>query len=100
MSLKKISCVAAMAGMLAISTAGCAWIEEQTGFGQKTQIGAAGGATATCQFAAFILPFQGDRYLIPMFPGRCPGLICSGPFRAKFDIRLRRCSEVRYHGKN
>jgi surface antigen len=52
MSLKKIGCAVALAGLLTVSATGCAWVEEQTGFGQKTQIGAVGGATAGGLLAA------------------------------------------------
>ena len=52
MSLRKVGCVIAVTGLLAGPVAGCAWIEEQTGFGQKTQIGAAGGAAAGGLLAA------------------------------------------------
>ncbi len=54
MSLKKVGCVIAVAGLLAGPVAGCAWIEEQTGLGQKTQIGAVGGAAAGGLLAAAV----------------------------------------------
>ncbi|MCP4316530.1 MAG: hypothetical protein GY789_11075 [Hyphomicrobiales bacterium] len=54
MSLRKIGCVIAITGMMAAPIASCAWIEEQTGLGQKTQIGAAGGAAAGGLLAAAV----------------------------------------------
>ena len=54
MSLKKIGCVIVMTGMMAGPVAGCAWIEEQTGFGQKAQVGAAAGAAGGGLLAAAV----------------------------------------------
>ena len=34
-----------------------------------------------------VRPFQGMGHHILQIPGRCPGLICSGPFGAKSNMR-------------
>ena len=52
MSVRKMFCVVAFIGLTGASIAGCSQIEEETGFGKKTQIGAAGGAAAGGLLAA------------------------------------------------
>jgi surface antigen len=54
MNAMKIGCVIAVAGLLAGPISGCTWIEEQTGLGEKAQIGAAGGAAAGGLLAAAV----------------------------------------------
>ena len=52
MSVGKMCCVVAIIGLTGASVAGCSQIEEYTGLGTKTQIGAAGGAAAGGLLAA------------------------------------------------
>ena len=54
MSVGKMCCVVAIVGLTGASVAGCSQVEEYTGFGKKTQIGAAGGAAAGGLLAAAI----------------------------------------------
>ncbi len=52
MAVKQMLCVLAIVGMAGGSIAGCSQIEEETGLGKSTQIGAAGGAAAGGLLAA------------------------------------------------
>ncbi len=54
MSVGKMCCVVAIVGLTGASVAGCSQVEEYTGFGKKTQIGAAGGAAAGGLLAAVV----------------------------------------------
>ncbi len=45
MSLRKSCFALAIAGVTGAALAGCSWVEEETGFGEKAQIGAAAGGT-------------------------------------------------------
>ncbi|MCP4326981.1 MAG: hypothetical protein GY791_00895 [Alphaproteobacteria bacterium] len=54
MIFRKTCCVIAIVGLTGASVASCTWVEEQTGLGQKTQIGAAGGAAAGGLLAAAV----------------------------------------------
>ena len=54
MSVRKMCCVVAIVGLTGASVAGCSQVEEYTGFGKKTQIGAAGGAATGGLLAAAV----------------------------------------------
>ena len=54
MVLKKTLCVLAIVGLAGGTVAGCETIEQETGLGQKAQIGAVGGATAGGLLAAAV----------------------------------------------
>ena len=52
MSIKPIATIIVIVGLASASVGGCAWVEEEFGFGEKAQVGAAGGAAAGGLLAA------------------------------------------------
>ncbi len=52
MSIKPIATIIVVVGLATASVGGCTWVEDQFGFGEKAQVGAAGGAAAGGLLAA------------------------------------------------